>query len=65
MTTAGDPYIPDYSYDYIRTLATGRFGIPETELIKAEMLDVEGYDAEEVVQLAIQYLNTKESNNQS
>ena len=60
VTTAGGPYIPDYSYDYIRALATSCFGIPETELIKAEMLDVEGYDAEEVVQQTIQYLIAKE-----
>ena len=53
VTTAGGPYVPDYSYDYIRALATGCFGIPETELIKAEMLDVDGYDAEGLVSQAI------------
>ena len=49
VTTAGGPYIPDFSYDYIRTLATVCFGIPETELIKAEVLDVDGFDAEKIV----------------
>lgn len=49
VTTAGGPYTPDYSYDYIRDLATVCFGITETELIKAEMLDVEGFDADAVV----------------
>lgn len=49
VTTAGGPYVPDYSYDYIRALAVGCFGIPETELIKAEMLDVDGCDAEKLV----------------
>ena len=49
VTTAGGPYLPDYSYDYIRALATVCFGIPETELIKTEMLDVEGFDAEALV----------------
>lgn len=49
VTTAGGPYVPDFSYDYIRALATGCFGIPETELVMAEMLDVQGYDAEAIV----------------
>ena len=48
-TTAGGPYVPDFSYAYIRTLAREYFGIPETELISAEMLDVQGYDAESIV----------------
>ena len=49
VTTAGGPYVPDFSYDYIRALATGCFGIPETELVMAELLDVQGYDAEVIV----------------
>ena len=49
VTTAGGPYVPDFSYDYIRALATRCFGIPETELVMAEMLDVEGFDAETIV----------------
>jgi len=49
VTTAGGPYVPDFSYDYIRSLATRCFGIPETELVFAEMLDVEGFDAETIV----------------
>ena len=50
------PYMPVYSYDYIRELATDCFGIKETELIKAEMLDIEGFDAEEIVKSAIDNL---------
>ena len=53
VTTAGGPYTPDYSYDYIRALATGCFGIQETELIKAEMLDVIGFDADAIVRSTI------------
>ena len=53
VTTAGGPYTPDYSYDYIRELATLCFGIKETELIEAEMLDVEGFDADEIVRSTI------------
>lgn len=53
ITTAGGYYTPAYSYDYIKELATVHFGIKRTELIKAEMLDVEGCDAEEIVQKTI------------
>ncbi len=49
VTTAGGPYVPDFSYAYIRTLVQDYFGIPETERIVAEMLDVQGYDAERIV----------------
>ena len=58
VTTAGGPYTPDYSYGYLRELATVYFGIKETALIKAEMLDVEGFDAEEIVKSAIDRLST-------
>ena len=53
ITTAGGPYDPAYSYGYVENLAKNFFGIPETQLIKAEMLDVEGYDAEEILEKAI------------
>ena len=56
VTTAGGPYTPTYSYDYIRELATGCFGVKETELIKAEMLDVEGFDADAIVRSVIDNL---------
>ena len=53
VTTAGGPYIPDYSYNYIRDLAIQYLGIKETVLIKAEMLDVDGFSADEIVQQTI------------
>lgn len=53
ITTAGGPYVPDYSYGYLRSLAMDFFGIKSTRLIKAEMLDIAGYDAEAIVQKAI------------
>ena len=53
VTTAGGPYNQDFSYSYIRDLAVNFFGIPDTELIKAEMLDVQGFDAEAIVEKAI------------
>lgn len=46
VTTSGGPYLPDFSFDYIRGLAKDCFGINRTVLIKAEMLDVQGYDPE-------------------
>ena len=56
VITAGGPYTPDFSYDYLRELTTACFGIKETELIKAEMLDVEGFDADEIVRSVIDSL---------
>jgi len=49
ITTAGGPYDPTYSYGYIESIAKNFFGIPKTHLVKAEMLDVEGYDAEKII----------------
>ena len=56
VTTAGGPYVPDYSYTYIQSLAKQAFGIRETHLISAEMLDVEGFDAEKIVSEVIRGL---------
>ncbi|MBR1739041.1 MAG: NAD(P)H-dependent oxidoreductase [Ruminococcus sp.] len=53
VTTAGGKYIPDFSYDYIKALADGCFGIKNTRLVMAEMLDIEGMDAEKLLQEAI------------
>ena len=53
ITTAGGPYDSTYSYGYVESLAKNFFGIPETQLIKAEMMDVEGYNAEEILEKAI------------
>ena len=61
VTTAGGPYMPDFSYAYLSTLARDYFGIPETELIKAEMLDVVGFDAEAIVAREIGRIRTRES----
>jgi len=57
ITTAGGPYVSDYSFGYIKELAEKYMGIPKTKLIKAEMLDVEGFDAEKIVQDAIKSIN--------
>ncbi|MDO5296638.1 MAG: NAD(P)H-dependent oxidoreductase [bacterium] len=53
VTTAGGPYLTDYGFGYIKALAEQHFGIPQTVLVKAEMLDVEGFDAAKIVATAI------------
>ena len=40
VSTAGGPYVSTFGYDYIKALATQCFGIPETELIYKDMLDI-------------------------
>ena len=54
VTTAGGPYDPTYSYGYIESLAKSFFGIPETHLVKAEMLDIIGNDAEKILNREIE-----------
>lgn len=61
VTTAGGPYFPDFSYGYVRALATQFFGIKETELVFAENLDVIGNDAEKILKNKINGI--KENNN--
>ena len=54
VTTAGGPYDPTYSYGYVESLAKHFFGIPTTHLVKAEMLDITGNDAEEILKQEIE-----------
>ena len=54
VTTAGGPYDPTYSYGYIESLAKDFFGIPGTHLVKAEMLDIIGNNAEEILNREIE-----------
>ncbi len=49
VTTAGGPYDGRFSYDCLKEMAQTCFGIQETQLIYADMLDVDGYDAEEIL----------------
>ena len=53
VSTSGGPFIPDYSFNYIRDLATQYFGIGDVQLIKAEWLDIVGNDPEAIVSDAI------------
>lgn len=50
ITTAGGPYDPSYSYEYIKRIATECFGIEECDLIYAENLDIVGYDATAIIE---------------
>lgn len=54
ITTAGGPYNPTYSYGYAESLAKNFFGIQATHLVKAEMLDIVGNDAEEILKREIE-----------
>ena len=54
VTTAGGPYDPTYSYGYIESLAKNFFGIPATYLVKAEMLDIIGNNADEILEREIE-----------
>lgn len=56
VTTAGGPYIGKYSYDYIKDLAVGAFGIKDTELICADMLDIVGNDPEKILSEVIKVI---------
>lgn len=50
VATSGGKFIPDYSYKYIESLCKDCFGIKETELFFAEMLDVIGFDADKIIE---------------
>ena len=50
VTTAGGPLPdPEHGYSYVRDLAGTFYGIPETFLFSAEMLDVVGMDVERLL----------------
>ena len=53
VSTAGGPFLPEYGYEWIRAVVTRSFGIPETKLIYAEILDIVGNDPEQIMQKAI------------
>lgn len=56
VTSAGGQYMPDFSYEYIKCLANVSFGIENTRLIKAEMLDIWGVDAKKIVEEVVNEL---------
>lgn len=61
ITTSGGLYLPDFSFNYIRALAEGFFGIKDVRLIYAENLDIVGNDPQTIVAECIQkYCSKKE-----
>ena len=57
ITTSGGDYAPDeYGYGYVKSLANGYYGIPETSLIKAVGLDIAGADTEGILQACIEQI---------
>lgn len=54
VSTAGGPFTKEYGYEYVASLVKDCFGVKETELLYAEMLDIQGYDAEEILRSAMQ-----------
>ena len=53
VMTAGGPILPpNHGYAYVRDLAAMFYGIPETLLFSAEMLDVAGMDVEKLLREA-------------
>ena len=49
VSTSGGPFIPDYSYNYVRDLCVGCFGIKDAMCISAEMLDIEGNNPDNIL----------------
>ena len=60
VTTAGGPYIGKYSYDYIKDLAVDAFGINDTELLYAEMLDIVGNNPEKILDEVFDVIEKKQ-----
>jgi FMN-dependent NADH-azoreductase len=57
VMTAGGAYVPEeFGFGYIKALAQNFYGIQDVELIKATGLDIQGNDAEEIVQNCISSL---------
>ena len=56
--TAGGNYVPEeFGYGYIKALALNFYGISDVELIKAVGLDIDGADADGILEDAIRHLN--------
>ena len=52
VTTAGGPIVKDFGFEYVKTLATLFYGIPNTFLVKAEGLDIWGNNPAEILEQA-------------
>lgn len=59
VTTAGGPLLPpNHGYGYIKSLAETFYGIGETVLFAAELLDVDGMDVEAILREAEQRIDS-------
>ena len=59
VTTAGGPvFSTDFGFGYVESLAKGYYGIPETRLIMAEGLDIQGADAEAILKGAQEQIDS-------
>ena len=54
ITTAGGPIFANFGFDYVKTLASGLFGISDVRCIKAEGLDIWGADVSAIMEKAKQ-----------
>lgn len=60
VTTAGGNYVPEeYGFGYVKVLAQSYYGIPETELIQATGLDIDGADVEGILRDAMERIRSK------
>lgn len=59
VSTAGGKFFPEFGYDYIKSLCNICFGISDTELIFAEMLDVVGNDPGKIIEEKIKEIEEK------
>lgn len=57
ISTAGGIFVPNhFGYEYIKTMANAYYGIQDVELIQAIGLDIEGNDAQTIMEETIQYI---------
>ncbi len=62
VTTAGGPVVPEeFGYGYVKALCLGYYGIPEVCLVQVAGLDIEGADAEEILQREIRRLREEKA----
>ena len=52
VTTAGGPIIYNFGFEYVKALAQGFFGIPDVQMVKAEELDIQGADVNQIMERA-------------
>ena len=57
MTAGGPVYSPNMGYEYVKTLVSEFYGISDTTLFTAEMLDVDGADVPAIMEKAKQAID--------